>query len=129
MRFQPLSGDELTTAATRSCVIRMSERMSETIPRAQWVDDGRHEYRYPFLFEWTWQGTSPPTRLSEDYTFCKRWQAIGGEIWVDPVIEFGHTGTFTYDGALINQMNREYHDYLLHCSPSERAKRMLAAGA
>ena len=24
--------------------------------------------------------------LSEDYTFCRRWQQMGGEIWMDPTI-------------------------------------------
>lgn len=28
----------------------------------------------------------------EDYTFCKKWRAMGGTIWVDPNIEFTHRG-------------------------------------
>jgi hypothetical protein len=35
--------------------------------------------------------------LSEDYTFCRRWQNLGGKVWVDstsPIL--GHQGAYTY---------------------------------
>lgn len=35
--------------------------------------------------------------LSEDYAFCRRWQQIGGEVWVDVNSEpLGHQGSYTY---------------------------------
>lgn len=36
--------------------------------------------------------------LSEDYTFCRRWQHIGGKVWIDPDIVLNHHGSFTYRG-------------------------------
>ena len=36
--------------------------------------------------------------LSEDYTFCRRWQALGGKIWIDPDIVLNHHGSYTYRG-------------------------------
>ncbi len=36
--------------------------------------------------------------LSEDYTFCRRWQGIGGEIWLDPSISLNHYGSFCFQG-------------------------------
>lgn len=36
--------------------------------------------------------------LSEDYTFCRRWQKIGGKIFIDPSIVLDHTGTYTFTG-------------------------------
>lgn len=36
--------------------------------------------------------------LSEDYTFCRRWQDIGGEIWLDPSISLNHYGSFCFQG-------------------------------
>jgi len=36
--------------------------------------------------------------LSEDYTFSRRWQAIGGDIWLDPTISLNHYGTFNFMG-------------------------------
>lgn len=43
--------------------------------------------------------------LSEDYTFCRRWQEIGGDIWLDPSISLNHYGSFCFQGnpqAIIN---------------------------
>ena len=36
--------------------------------------------------------------LSEDYTFCRRWQGIGGDIWLDPSISLNHYGSFCFQG-------------------------------
>jgi hypothetical protein len=36
--------------------------------------------------------------LPEDYSFCKRWRDIGGEIWGDVAGRFDHIGKFTYSG-------------------------------
>lgn len=40
--------------------------------------------------------------LSEDYGFCRYWQKIGGEVWVDPSIELMHLGRFEYKGKMID---------------------------
>jgi len=36
--------------------------------------------------------------LSEDYTFCRRWQKMGGDIWLDPSISLNHYGSFCFQG-------------------------------
>jgi hypothetical protein len=36
--------------------------------------------------------------LSEDWTFCHRWQECGGDIWLDAMSPVTHTGTFAYRG-------------------------------
>jgi hypothetical protein len=36
--------------------------------------------------------------LSEDYTFCRRWQKIGGTIWLDTTISLNHIGRKVYRG-------------------------------
>ena len=36
--------------------------------------------------------------LSEDYTFCRRWQVIGGDVWLDPSISLNHYGHFCFQG-------------------------------
>jgi hypothetical protein len=36
--------------------------------------------------------------LSEDYAFCKRWRALGGEIWLDLQSKLNHSGSYTYRG-------------------------------
>jgi hypothetical protein len=37
--------------------------------------------------------------LSEDYTFCRRWQGLAGKIYVDIRAVLNHTGTHTFAGA------------------------------
>jgi hypothetical protein len=36
--------------------------------------------------------------LSEDYAFCQRWRALGGEIWLDLQSKLTHAGMSYYDG-------------------------------
>lgn len=36
--------------------------------------------------------------LSEDYTFCRRWQQMGGDIWLDPSTSLNHVGSYTFAG-------------------------------
>jgi hypothetical protein len=40
------------------------------------------------------------TYLSEDYSFCKRWTDMGGEIWVDLTAKLDHAGLMTFRGDL-----------------------------
>ena len=44
-------------------------------------------------------GKPDRTWVSEDYAFCDRWRAIGGEIWVDVVSDLNHTGRFVYPSS------------------------------
>jgi hypothetical protein len=36
--------------------------------------------------------------LSEDYTFCHRWRALGGKVWLDTQSRLMHTGPREYIG-------------------------------
>ncbi len=38
----------------------------------------------------------------EDYYFCHKWRQIGGEIWIDPNIDFTHVGRKKYAGNFAN---------------------------
>lgn len=39
--------------------------------------------------------------LSEDYTFCRRWQNIGGKVMLDLKVKLNHIGTFKFRGPEI----------------------------
>jgi len=86
------------------------ERLMAAHPELHYVSDladsdpARAPYRYA-LFDTLLE---PSTRryLSEDYTFCRRWQALGGEIWLDPQISLGHVGTMRFEGRLADQLRR-----------------------
>jgi hypothetical protein len=36
--------------------------------------------------------------LSEDFAFCKKWRALGGEIWLDTESNLKHIGTYVFEG-------------------------------
>ena len=38
--------------------------------------------------------------LSEDYTFCRRWQDMGGDVWLDPRTALNHIGHYTFRGNI-----------------------------
>jgi len=44
--------------------------------------------------------------LPEDYTFCNRWRAMGGEIWVDVRSKFTHVGSFAFHGDFAAHQNK-----------------------
>lgn len=43
--------------------------------------------------------------LSEDWTFCKRWRSIGGEIWLDLMSPLTHHGAYGFNGCVGTIMN------------------------
>ncbi len=42
--------------------------------------------------------------LSEDYAFCWRWRALGGEIWADVESRYTHVGHAAYSGSLMEAL-------------------------
>jgi hypothetical protein len=43
------------------------------------------------------------TYLSEDFSFCKRWSDLGGEIWADLDSRLSHVGPLVFRGDLSSQ--------------------------
>lgn len=41
--------------------------------------------------------------LSEDFSFCKRWTDMGGEIWADLQSRLTHVGTVSFEGDISTQ--------------------------
>lgn len=58
----------------------------------------------PFCFALFDCAISPDTHeyLSEDWLFCARFRAIGGEIYADPSIRLNHCGSFVFPGDPTN---------------------------
>jgi hypothetical protein len=44
--------------------------------------------------------------IGEDFTFCDRWRAIGGQALVDPSMNFGHHGAAAYEEPLLKYLQR-----------------------
>jgi hypothetical protein len=77
------------------------EKMIANHPELHYVDSIGLDPKYdPFkyaLFD-TEIDNDSKEYLSEDYTFCKRWRAMGGKIWADLTISLNHIGYFTFRG-------------------------------
>lgn len=43
---------------------------------------------------------NPRIKFGEDYSFCRRWRDIGGQIWIDPRMKMGHVGFKTFVGSI-----------------------------
>jgi hypothetical protein len=43
------------------------------------------------------------TYLSEDYSFCRRWRDMGGEIWIDLQSKLTHIGPISFKGDVTTQ--------------------------
>jgi hypothetical protein len=44
--------------------------------------------------------------IGEDFTFCDRWRAIGGQVLIDPTMNFGHHGAAAYDEPLSKYLQK-----------------------
>jgi GT2 family glycosyltransferase len=86
----------------RSAIERMIKAYPEMVCRA--VDK---EFGYRF-YETEY---SENKFQSEDYTFCDRFTAAGGEIWIYPNVDFVHTGPKDFRG--------NYHKFLLGMPQAE----------
>jgi hypothetical protein len=78
------------------------EKLCQLAPTfSDWEPDGQLK-EYPLVFEagrgdnGLWWG--------EDYTFGRKWQSIGGEIWVDPNAKFSHQGLNNWENSLAENL-------------------------
>jgi hypothetical protein len=90
-------------AATGFMLIQRSalERMAGAYPELRYRSDrivsaSSAGTRYAFFDTMIADGESLP----EDYSFCKRWRALGGEIWIDLESRFSHVGNYVFKGDL-----------------------------
>lgn len=94
---------EVLDASTGFFLIKREvlEKMTQAYPELHYrndsnIDEKYNKYCYA-LFD-TWLDPDDNRYLSEDYTFCRRWQKIGGEIWLDPNTKLNHVGSYTFEG-------------------------------
>ena len=99
-------------AGTGFMMIKRSvfEKMIEEYPELKYTDDtgslNEEEMKWTFAFFDSFIDKETNRYLSEDYGFCHLYSDIGGEIWVDPGLEFTHVGRMKYVGRMYDFLER-----------------------
>lgn len=79
------------------CIKREAiEKMIEAYPETEYIPERDSEPSWA-LFDTMIDDDR--RYLSEDYTFCRRWQKIGGKIQLDPDVRLDHFGSIVYMGV------------------------------
>lgn len=95
---------EVDTLATGFMMIKRTviEQMFVEYPETKYIDDvGIGKQFEPFMYAlFDCVIDSKGHYLSEDWTFCRRWAAMGGEIWADTRILLDHIGYYVFAGDL-----------------------------
>lgn len=102
---------EVLDASTGFFIVKREviEQMIEAHPELHYKNDSSIDPKFnPYCYALWDTMIDPDDRryLSEDYTFCRRHQKLGGEIWVDPNTKLNHVGSFTFNGNLNNMLSR-----------------------
>lgn len=87
------------TMVYRGAVQRMMDRnpdlklnRDEAVPQEAW----------PFLYDMFSQIREGGKKISEDYSFSRRYKEAGGTIWLDPSIRIHHWGQYCWRGDVIS---------------------------
>ena len=79
------------------CIKREAiEKMIEAYPETEYIPERDTEPSWA-LFDTMIDDDK--RYLSEDYTFCRRWQKMGGKIQLDPDVRLDHFGSIVYMGV------------------------------
>jgi len=101
-----IQGDIFTvdTTGTGFLLFKRSvyEKMIARYPQTKYVDDvGLGKQYEPMMYSiFDCEIDARGHYLSEDWLFCRRWQDMGGEIWVHSKVLLNHIGHFEFQGDL-----------------------------
>lgn len=92
---------KVTLAGTGFLMIqrRVLEAMAKQYPKLKYKVAGPQGEKEQYAF-FNCMVDEKGVYLSEDYSFCKRWNDMGGEIWADFESRLGHTGPEMFKGDL-----------------------------
>lgn len=82
------------------------EKMIAAYPELQYISDSPYSPDKGFHYRFFDCMVDPGTKryLSEDYTFCRLWQQIGGEVFVDVQSNLTHQGAKIYRGSFAHSL-------------------------
>lgn len=100
------------------------EKLVALAPRFKCMEPGNVVREYAYVFPtgigpdgWFW---------GEDYAMARNWLETGGEIWVDPDIEFTHRGTKKWANNLSRHLDK-YREKAQRDAANIRAQQEIAA--
>ena len=79
------------------------QKLFDKHPEMKYVNDINVDMKFePFMYALFDKMIDPYSRryLSEDYTFCRLWQNMGGTIYLDPRTALNHVGHYTFRGNI-----------------------------
>jgi hypothetical protein len=79
------------------------QKLFDNHPEMKYVNDINVDQKFePFMYALFDTMIDPESRryLSEDYTFCRLWQNMGGTIYLDPRTALNHVGHYTFRGNI-----------------------------
>ena len=79
------------------------QKMFDNHPELKYVNDINVGKQFePHMFALFDTMIDPESRryLSEDYTFCRLWQMMGGDVYLDPRTGLNHVGHYTFKGNI-----------------------------
>ena len=96
---------KLKDAGTGFMCIRKDamQKLFDAHPELKYNNDINVDNKYePFMYAIFDGIIDPESRryLSEDYTFCRRWQDLDGEVYLDPRTALNHVGHYTFRGNI-----------------------------
>jgi hypothetical protein len=79
------------------------QKMFDNHPELKYANDINVDQKFePHMYALFDCIIDPESRryLSEDYTFCRRWQEMDGEVFLDPRTALNHVGHYTFRGNI-----------------------------
>ena len=79
------------------------QKMMDAHPDLKYVNDINVDSKFePFMYALFDTMIDPESRryLSEDYMFCRLWQNMGGDVYLDPRTALNHVGHYTFRGNI-----------------------------
>ena len=79
------------------------QQMFDKYPELKYANDINVDMKFePHMYALFDTLIDPESRryLSEDYTFCRRWQEMDGEVFLDPRTALNHVGHYTFRGNI-----------------------------
>lgn len=79
------------------------QQLMDAHPDLKYVNDINVDAKFePFMYALFDTMIDPESRryLSEDYMFCRLWQNMGGDVYLDPRTSLNHVGHYTFRGNI-----------------------------